>query len=87
MTDFKWLIEAPGQQYLTACKIGSSYTFKWTKDHMKAIRFLNEEQADLIMMSVRELDKDLFGFAVTLGDAKAVLHGWLSDYIPHPTAA
>ncbi len=81
MTDkpeFAWLIEAPGQQYLTACKIANLYTFKWTKDHLLAIRFWNQEQADSMMMAIRELDKELFGFAVTLGDAQAVQHSWLS---------
>jgi len=77
MSAFKWLIEAPGQQYLTACKIDSLYTFKWTKDHLRAIRFMNEEQADLVMMSVRGLNRELFGFALTIGDAKAVEHGGL----------
>ena len=75
--DFAWLVEAPGQQYMTACKIGNGYVFKWTKDHLRAIRFYTEEQADLTMMSVRALDKELFGFAVTLGDARAVEHSWL----------
>lgn len=79
MSAFRWLIEAPGQQYLTACKIGSSYTFKWTKDHLKALRFMNEEQADITMMAIRELDRELFGFAATLGDAKTVEHLWLHN--------
>lgn len=78
MTLFKWLIEAPGQQYLTACKIGNGYVFKWTKNHCVALRFMNEEQADLTMMAIHDLDRALFGFAVTLGDAKAIEHGWLT---------
>ena len=78
MTLFKWLIEAPGQQYLTACKIGNGYVFKWTKNHCVAPRFMNEEQADLTMMAIHDLDRALFGFAVTLGDAKAIEHGWLT---------
>jgi hypothetical protein len=80
MTDkpeFAFLVEAPGQQYLSAAVIGNVSTFKWTKDHLKAIRFYTREQADLTMMAIRELDRELFGFAVTLGDAKAVEHSWL----------
>lgn len=79
MSAFKWLIEAPGQNYLTVCKIGRSYTFKWTKDHLTALRFMNEEQADFTMMAIRELDGQLFAFAITLGDAKAAEHGWLPN--------
>lgn len=76
-TDFAWLIEAPGQHYLAARKLGSSRNFYWTRDHANAIRFASAEQADLTMMAIRDLAPDLFGFAATLGDARPVEHGWM----------
>jgi len=76
-TDYFWLIEAPGQRYLSAVKIGNAYAFKWTEDYLRALRFCNSEQADLTMMALRQLDPELFGFAKTLGDAKPTEHKWL----------
>ncbi len=76
MNDFAWLIEAPGQNYLGARKL-SKYEFYWTKDHLKALRFYNQEQADLTMMAVRESEPELFAFAVNLGDATPVEHAWV----------
>ncbi|WP_052435653.1 hypothetical protein [Bradyrhizobium japonicum] len=77
LESFAWLIEAPGQHYLRAVKIGSN-EFRWTKDHDEAIRFFSEQQADDTMMSLRALVPALFGFEATLGNAKAVEHGWMS---------
>lgn len=39
MTDFRWLIEAPGQRYLAARKLGN-HEFYWTQDHNKAIMLI-----------------------------------------------
>lgn len=76
--DYRWLIEAPGQHYFAARQSGSSSDFYWTQDHDKALYFMSEAQADAAMMAVRQLAPSLFGFAVTLGDAKAVEHAWHS---------
>lgn len=73
---FCWLIEAPGAHFLATRTLGC-HEFHWTTDPNAALRFWSEQQADQTMMAVRELNPDLFGFAVTLGDARAVEHGWL----------
>lgn len=75
MSNFAWLIEAPGQRYLAARKLGG-YNFHWTADHEKALRFMSEAQADLTMMAIRELAPSLFSFEVPIGNARAVEHGW-----------
>jgi len=77
MTDFAWLIEAPGQRYLATRHLGRD-EFHWTQDAAKATRFCSEAQADGVMMAVRELAPDLFAFAANLGDAKPTEHGWLT---------
>lgn len=82
MSDFRWLIEAPGQRYLAVQRLSMSYNFEWTTDHNRALAFRTEDQADALMMAVRQMDRQhqggtLFGFEVTLGDAKAVEHGWV----------
>ncbi len=74
-TQFAWVIEAPGMRYLGVRHLGR-YEFFWTEDHAKALRFHDETQADLTMMTVRDLKPDLFAFAALLGDAKAAEHGW-----------
>ena len=74
---FAWLIEAPGQMYLSVRKL-AGHEFHWTKDHDKAIRFFSQEQADLVMMAVREERPDLFAFAQLLGEARPIEHGWLN---------
>ena len=76
MTDYRWLIEAPGTKYLAVREIAHIHTFHWTADHNAALHFRTKEQADGLMMAVRELSPDLFGFAVTLGDARAIEHAW-----------
>jgi hypothetical protein len=73
--DFRWLIEAPGQRYLAVRKL-AVHEFHWTQDHNKALYFKSQEQADLTMMALRDLMPSLFGFAVTLGDARAAEHAW-----------
>lgn len=74
---FAWLIEAPGQQYLSA-RTRPWPSFTWTKDHNAALRFQSQEQADSTMEAIRGLEPGLFGFRDTLGPARAVEHGWLS---------
>lgn len=76
MTDFRWLIEAPGQRYLAVRKVGG-YEFYWTQDHNAALVFRSEGPADLTMMAVRQLAPQLFDFERTLGNAKAIEHGWM----------
>jgi hypothetical protein len=82
MSDFRWLIEAPGQRYLAARKL-AVYEFYWTQDHDKALCFKSQEQADLTMMAIRDLIPSLFGFAATIGEARPVEHAWIG---PPPTA-
>ena len=84
VTDFRWLIEAPGQRYLACRRLGCDEFF-WTADHNEALAFRCEKQADGAMMAIRQMDrtingfdKGLFAFEVTIGDAKAVEHGWLA---------
>jgi len=86
--DFRWLIEAPGQRYLSTRRLGCDEFF-WTEDHNRALAFRTREQADGLMMAVRQMDrqingfdKGLFAFEVTLGDAKAVEHGWMTARSP-----
>lgn len=82
MSDFRWLIEAPGARYLAVQRLKMSDNFEWTADHNRALAFRSEEQADALLMAVRQLDIQyqkggLFAFERTLGNAKAVEHGWL----------
>jgi hypothetical protein len=85
-TDFRWLIEAPGRKYLAIQRLSGSNNFKWTEDHNDALAFRSEEQANALMMAVRQWNEvicggpylGLFGFEVTLGNAKAVEHGFIS---------
>jgi NDP-sugar pyrophosphorylase family protein len=79
MTEFAWLIEAPGPNYLAARKVTTSYDFVWNTDANSAIRFYSEQQADMTMMAIRQLSPHLFGFECTVGNAKATEHGWLTE--------
>lgn len=74
---YAWLIEAPGQFYLRASKVGSLASFSWTNDHNAALRFYSEEQADMVMMAIRSLQPELFAFGKVLRDPKPVEHGWM----------
>jgi len=84
-TDFCWLIEAPGSRYLAVREIGHSYDFHWTDDPHSALRFQTKNRADATMMAIRAMNEKicggpylgLFGFEATLGNAKAVEHGWI----------
>lgn len=80
--DFRWLIEAPGTRYLAVQRLSMSDNFEWTSDHDKALAFRSKEQADALMMAVRQMDRmyasgSLFAFEATLGNATAVEHGWM----------
>ena len=79
---FAWLIEAPGQRYLGAQTIDHQASFHWTADAQKALRFWSKEQADQTMMAVRRLHPDLWGFALTLGEAWPREHKWLAAQKP-----
>lgn len=72
-----WLIEAPGQRYLAVRKLSGLHDFTWTQDHNKALQFKSEEQADLMMYALRDMNRALFGFDVTLGPARAIEHAWM----------
>lgn len=78
MSTHAWLVEAPGRHYLAARYLGG-HEFYWTRDPIAALRFYNEAQADAAMMALRELAPALFGFALTLGDARPVEHSWFGD--------
>jgi hypothetical protein len=89
--DFRWLIEAPGTRYLAVQSLTSSHTFEWTQDHDRALAFRSEEQANAMMAALRQLDRQieaydnggklswgkLFAFEPTLGNARAVEHGFI----------
>lgn len=83
MSEFAWLIEAPGPRYLGTRKVGID-EFYWTPSATNAVRFMSEGQADGVMMAVRALNPPLFAFAATLGDARAVEHGWITAVEPSP---
>ena len=72
---FGWLIEMQGPAYLAARTCGG-HVFHWTNDPLKGIRFFSREQADQVMMAVRQLVPDLFPACVTQ-PPKPVEHGWL----------
>ena len=96
--DFRWLIEAPGPRYLGVQRLTSQANFEWTADHNKALAFRSEAQADDMMTALRQLDRlhdscvnggklswgSLFAFEPTLGDAKAVEHGWIVSAVARP---
>lgn len=75
MSDFAWLIEAPGRRYLGTRRLGCD-EFYWTQDHAAATRFVSASQAHGVMMAVREIRPDLFAFEVSLGDARPIEHAW-----------
>jgi hypothetical protein len=85
MSDFRWLIEAPGQMYLAVQRLSQSDNFIWTANHDKALAFRSEDQAHALMMAVKQLahffNPSLFGFEASLGDAKAVEHAWASGCV------
>ena len=76
-TQFAWLIEAPGPSYLAVRELGG-WAFYWSTEHTKALRFMNRQQADALLMAVRELRRDLFPDAYA-HFPKAVEHGWMGD--------
>jgi len=79
VSNFAWLIEAPGARYLGTQEIGHYPEFYWTTDDAKATRFYSKKQADGVMMAVRRMEPALFAFAVNLGDAWPVEHAWIDQ--------
>jgi hypothetical protein len=93
MSKFHWVIEAPGHYYLAVQRLSQSDNFEWTADHSKALKFCSSEQADALMMAVRQMDRELesrksngqlswgrlFSFEPSLGNAKAIEHGWMAQ--------
>ncbi len=77
MTAFAWLIEAPGPRYLGTREIGHRPEFHWFAEADKATRFFSKAQADGVAMAVRALNPDLWGFALTLGEAWPREHGFI----------
>lgn len=77
MAHHAWLIEAPGQRYLATREIGHHPHFFWTADHLAALRFYDATQADGVMMTLRRMDPQLFGFEHTLGGARPIEHSWM----------
>lgn len=77
---FCWLIEAPGPAYLAARCIGHQYEFHWTADANKALRFVNETQADFTMMAVRVLVPGLFP-SVLPQAPRAMQHKFISGLL------
>ena len=75
-TQFCWMIEAPGPHYLRARVLSNCYDFCWTPNPHEGLRFYSKEQADVSMMAIRGLAPALFAFALTLGDARPVEHGF-----------
>jgi hypothetical protein len=82
--NFRWLIEAPGARYLAV----QQSAFEWTVDQSNALAFRSKEQADALMMVVRQIDREmgshrlsslvaLFGFKGTLGNARVVERDWI----------
>lgn len=83
MSNFAWLIEAPGPRYLSVRQLSSNPPdFFWTTHADKALRFWSKEQADLTASGVRALKPDLWGFALTLGEAWPREHGWIEETNP-----
>lgn len=68
-----WLIEAPGPAYLYA----AARIFGWTLDVDRALHLATEEQAETLMMAVREHRPDLFPAAFAR-PPRAVEHMWVS---------
>jgi hypothetical protein len=72
---YGWVIEMQGPAYLSAHHLGG-YEFYWTENHYDAIRFTTREQADLVMMAVRQLRGDLFPSCLPRVPC-AVVHKWI----------
>lgn len=64
MSELFWLIEMQGPAYLGARRLGG-YEFYWTEEWDEAIRFHSRDQADLVMMTIRQLCGDLFPTCLT----------------------
>lgn len=76
-TQFAWVIEAPGPSYLAVREL-AGWQFYWSADHAKALRFVTREQADQVMMAVRQAYPALF-FNEYPHYPKPVEHGWMGE--------
>jgi hypothetical protein len=75
MNNFWWLIEMQGPAYMAARQL-AGYEFYWTEDVNKALRFFDREQADTVMMTIRQLRGDLFPVCLTRVPC-AMEHMWI----------
>jgi hypothetical protein len=75
MNNSWWLIEMMGPCYLAVRHLGG-YEFYWDRDHSDALRFYSRGQADMVMMTVRQLRGDLFP-ACLPDSPRAVEHVWI----------
>jgi hypothetical protein len=78
MSDMAWMIEAPGTKYLGTHKT-FAHEFYWTNSANSGIRFHSQEQADGVMMALRLLVPELFGFELTLDVARPTQHSWFTN--------
>lgn len=74
MTEYSWLIEAPGLYYLEVTKDGY---FGWTLDPHRALRLHSSAQANAFIAGMMKAKPELFVFARLLSDAKAIEHGFM----------
>ena len=58
MSDFRWLIEAPGPRYLAVQRLRMSDSFEWTTDHDKALAFRSQDQADALRVEIEAVGAD-----------------------------
>lgn len=72
-----WVIEMQGPSYMATRRLGG-YEFYWTDNIHDAIRFFYREQADLVMMTIRQLRGDLFPSCLTRVPC-AVEHSWFKE--------
>lgn len=79
MTEFRWLIEAPGPRWLAVRELTSMFDFIWSSNHDAALAFRSQEQANGAMQAIRSIKRELFGFEDTLGPARAIEHGYLGE--------
>lgn len=74
-----WIIEMQGPAYLAVRHLGG-YEFYWTENVGAALRLPHREQADTLMMAVRQLRGDLFPACLTRAPC-GVEHAWMADGI------
>lgn len=77
VSEFSWLIEAPGPCYLATGgdRIGHMH-FRWVDDACTAIRFATQEQAENVFLTLRDMKRELFTSPFTR-EPRAVEHGFI----------